>query len=350
MGKALVTGGSGFFGEILADHLISQGWDVFNLDLNPSPKISLEKQFIGDIRDLKLCEAATHGMDVVFHNVAQVPLAKNNELFLSVNVGGTDNILQAAYKSNVSDFVYTSTSAVFGLPQRLPIQTNSIPAPIEKYGNAKLQGENLCRSYFNSEMNIKIIRPRTILGAGRMGIFALLFKWVEAGVDIFLLGQGKGGYQFVHPTDLAEGIIRSVNTPGDQIFNLGALVFDGFKSDLENLCIYARTGSKVRSLPDSIFRPFLKALSKMKLLPFAPYQMLLYGKPMYFDSHPDWKKLGYTPRYSNIECLTTGYDWYLSNKNLVLGSTSTHKSSIKSSSVDLLTLILKYIKRASCGG
>jgi nucleoside-diphosphate-sugar epimerase len=345
--RALVTGGSGFFGEILVSKLSENNWDVYNLDLNPSKKMPFAKQFIGDIRDIELCNSATQGMDAVFHNVAQVPLAKDSDLFFSVNVNGTANILQAAAEAKVSNFVYTSSSAIFGLPEILPIRKDSIPNPIEDYGAAKLCGENLCKGFFDSDMNIKIVRPRTILGAGRMGIFGLLYRWVQSGVDIYLLGNGQGSYQFVHADDLAEGIIRSLTTKGNQVFNLGALEFDAFKDDLVKLCDYAGTGSTVKSVPDFPFRNLLKVLSTLRVLPFAPYQLLLYGKPMFFDSAADWEELGYRPRYSNLDCLTTGYDGYLSNVNVFDEKVSTHKSSIKSFAINIISLFLKFLKKIS---
>ena len=345
MKRALVTGGSGFFGEILISKLSEKNWDVYNLDLNPTSKMPSAKQFIGDIRDLELCISATEGIDAVFHNVAQVPLAKDTDLFFSVNVNGTANILKAAADAKVSNFVYTSSSAIFGLPEILPISKDSIPNPFEDYGIAKLRGEDLCKGFFDSDMNIKIVRPRTILGAGRMGIFELLYRWVQSGVDIYLLGNGKGSYQFVHANDLAEGIIRALTITGDQVFNLGALEFGSFKEDLVKFCDYAGTGSTVKLVPDFPFRNLLKVLSSLRVLPFAPYQLQLYGKPMFFDSAADWELLGYTPQYSNFDCLTSGYDSYLSNVDTVDEKVSAHKSSIKSFAIDVITVFLKFLKK-----
>jgi nucleoside-diphosphate-sugar epimerase len=346
MARALVTGGSGYFGEILIQILLEKGWEVFNLDLNVNSGLPLEKQFIGDIRNPELCSKATQGIDVVFHNVAQVPLAKDNELFLSVNIDGTRNILDAASDSGVSQYIYTSSSAVFGLPSQLPITSSSLPLPIEKYGEAKLEGEKLCLERQGSKMLIKIVRPRTILGAGRMGIFSLLDRWISEGSDIYILGNGSGPYQFVHSQDLAEGIVRSVSIESDCILNLGASSFGSFRDDLKALCDYSKTGSKVRTLPEFPFRVILQTLSRFRLLPFAPYQLLLYGKPMYFDSTEDWNRLGYQPKYSNFQCLVDGYDWYLTNATTKSDvEVSAHKSSLKGVALDLLSLFLKALKK-----
>ncbi len=345
MPKALVTGGSGFLGEILVVALEARGWEVFNLDQNPTKYLMPSKQFIGDIRDLELCKSATNGMDVVFHNVAQVPLSKDDSLVFSVNVQGTENILRAAMNSNVSNFVYTSSSAIFGLPDSLPILGDSLPKPIEKYGEAKLLGEELCMTYFNSSMNIKIVRPRTILSASRLGLFGLLYEWINSGVDVLLLGKGEVPYQFIHAEDLVEGLIRTLATKGDQVFNLGALEYGSFRADLVQLCLFAGSGSEIVTIPEFPYRGLIRVISKMRLLPFAPYQVELYGKGMYFNSTHDWEKLAYAPKHSNSDCLISGYEWYIANKNNLSKNVSPHKSSLNGLSLRTITNLLKILKR-----
>jgi nucleoside-diphosphate-sugar epimerase len=88
MPRSLVTGGAGYFGEVLARQLLARGDVVRILDLNPSSLIGVE-QLIGDVRDSAKVAEACRGIDVVYHNVAQVPLAKDRHLFMSVNESGT---------------------------------------------------------------------------------------------------------------------------------------------------------------------------------------------------------------------------------------------------------------------
>jgi nucleoside-diphosphate-sugar epimerase len=83
----LITGGSGYFGSILAAGALARGDAVRVFDLNP-PADDRVDHVPGDVRDLTALRAATDGVDVVLHNVAQVPLAKDRELFWSVNVTG----------------------------------------------------------------------------------------------------------------------------------------------------------------------------------------------------------------------------------------------------------------------
>ena len=95
----------------------------------------------GDIRDEGTVAQAVEGVDIVFHNVAQVPLAKDEELLRTVNVDGTKLLLAACAKARVSKLVHTSSSAVFGVPESNPVLPTTVPSPAESYGDAKLAAE-----------------------------------------------------------------------------------------------------------------------------------------------------------------------------------------------------------------
>src|SRR3979490_67212 len=110
MGRTiLVTGGSGYFGTVVAEQAIARGDNVRILDLNPPALTKGEAEYVaGDIRDLAAVRVACDGVDVVFHNVPQVPLARDRDLFDSVNVVGTANLLVAARGARVAKVVHTS--------------------------------------------------------------------------------------------------------------------------------------------------------------------------------------------------------------------------------------------------
>src|SRR5437667_9867752 len=141
----LVTGGSGYFGTVLAEQGLTRGDAVRIFDVNPPGPTLAGADFVsGDVRDVAAVRGACDGVDVVFHNVAQVPLAKDRELFDEVNVGGTANVLVAARDARVSKVVHTSSSAVFGIPEHNPVTETSPCRPLEGYGRAKLRAELLC--------------------------------------------------------------------------------------------------------------------------------------------------------------------------------------------------------------
>jgi nucleoside-diphosphate-sugar epimerase len=90
---AVVTGGSGYFGSLLIEKLLERDYAVVNFDLNAPEETQGKVKFIqGDIRNLSQIKNACQNVDIVFHNVAQVPLAKDKQLFNSVNIDGTRNL------------------------------------------------------------------------------------------------------------------------------------------------------------------------------------------------------------------------------------------------------------------
>jgi nucleoside-diphosphate-sugar epimerase len=342
---ALVTGGSGFLGSYIVNELESSGWNVRILDLLPPETVTFD-YLRADIRDLDACLQACDGVDVVFHNVAQVPLAKNRELFESVNIEGTRNILEASTHHNVNNFVYTSSSAVYGLPRKMPANSQRNLQPVEIYGQTKLRGEQLVSSYQEKIMNTSIVRPRTILGSGRLGLFSILFDWISEGLDVFVFDGGEHPYQFIHVDDLTKGIVSSASIDGHNIYNLGATTFLSLRADLEELCSHAKTGSRVRSISSVYIKKPALLAAKMGLLPFASYQLLLYSQEMYFDSISDWKTLAVSPQFSNAQALIESYEWYLMHRNSsnLLTEKSLHKSISTGKATDLMKLLLKLIK------
>jgi len=342
--RVLVTGGSGYFGSLLVRRLHDDGDAVRTLDIVAPDDHPPGTEFIdADIRDGAAVRSACDGIDVVFHNVAQVPLARDRALFDSVNVGGTATVLAAARDAGVTKVVHTSSSAVYGIPDANPVNEGSPARPLEAYGRAKLRAELLCREAAAGGLDVTIVRPRTILGHGRLGIFAVLFEWVADGAPVFVLGRGDNRYQFVHAEDLADGIVRASQRPGPTTYNVGAAEFGTMRETLEALVAHASTGSRVRSIPRKPAAAAMKGLAKVGWAPFAPYHWLLYGESLYFDISKARDELGWAPRYSNAAMIIESYEWFLANRSaLATGGRSSHRSPVRQGALRAL----KWLARA----
>lgn len=330
--SALVTGGSGYFGELLVKKLINKDYQVSIFDIVKNSDLSSDINFLqGDIRELDLVERACEDIDIVFHCVAQVPVAKSKHLFETVNINGTHNLLTAALKKNVKKVIYVSSSAVFGVPQKNPVIDTTPTLPAEAYGKAKLAGEEICQTFIKKGLDVSIIRPRTILGHGRLGIFQILFEWIYQGKNIPVLGSGDNIYQFIHADDLAQACILAGEKSGSDIFNCGTEKFGTMRESLEELCLYAKTGSKVKSFPKKIAQLGMNFTSTLGLSPLGPYHSLMYGESMYFDTTDLSSKLGWSSNYSNKEMFIDSYQWYVNNRDHILKQkgASAHKSSLK---------------------
>jgi nucleoside-diphosphate-sugar epimerase len=332
----LVTGGAGYFGSILTEQALARGDRVRVLDLNaPAPRVGVEV-VVGDVRDLDAVRAACEGVDVVLNNVAQVPLAKDRELFWSVNVGGAANVLVAARDAGVQKVVHTSSSAIFGIPDANPVTESTPPKPLEAYGRAKTEAEALCREAAASGLDVSVVRPRTILGHGRLGIMAVLFELVDAGAPVFVMGSGHNRYQLVHADDLADAILRAAARPGPETYNIGATEFGTMRETLEALCDHAATGSRVRSVPVAPARWGMKALSTVGLAPFAPYHWLLYSESLWFDTTKAQTQLDWHPKHSNASMVAESYDWFLAHRGDTSNGISHHQSPVRLGVLKLL--------------
>jgi nucleoside-diphosphate-sugar epimerase len=324
--SVLVTGGSGYFGTVLAELALARGDAVRIFDLNPTT-LAVVDFVMGDVRDRAAIRAACEGVDIVFHNVAQVPLAKDRALFDEVNVGGTANVLVAARDAGVAKIVHTSSSAVFGIPDRNPVTEASPCRPLEAYGRAKLRAEGLCHDAIASGLDVTIVRPRTVLGHGRLGVMALLFEFVADGAPVFVLGGGRNRYQLVHATDLADACLRAGDRAGPAVYNVGALEFGTMRETLQALVDHAQTGSRLRSLPVAPARFAMRSLASLNLVPFAPYHWLLYSESLYFDVTKARTELGWEPRYSNASMIIESYEWFLAHRGESDGAGRSHHQS-----------------------
>jgi nucleoside-diphosphate-sugar epimerase len=326
--SVLVTGGSGFFGEVLVARAVAQGEQVRIFDVNqPAENVESVEFMQGDVRDRAAIRAACDGVDVVLHNIAQVPLARDRDLFWSVNVVGSADLLVAARDAGVAKVVHTSSSAVFGIPESNPVTEGTPCRPLEPYGRAKLEAEVLCREAVGAGLDVTIIRPRTILGHGRLGIMAVLFDFVADGAPVYVLGDGDNRYQFVHASDLADACLRAAEREGPSVYNVGATEFGSMRETLQALVDHAGTGSRVRSLPVGPAQLAMRALTGLGLAPFAPYHWLLYGESLWFDVTRARTELDWEPKHSNSSMIIESYEWFLEHRDALESAERSHHQS-----------------------
>jgi nucleoside-diphosphate-sugar epimerase len=344
---SLVTGGSGYFGALLVRHLVNAGHDVRVLDLHDADDRPAGVTYIGgDIRDAAVVADAVRGVDVVFHNVAQVPLARDARLFRSVNVDGTDLLLRACATAGVGKVVHTSSSAVFGIPASNPVLPTTVPAPVEAYGHAKMAAEWACLAAVERGLDVTIVRPRTILGHGRLGIFGILFDWIADGADVFVLGSGANRYQFVHADDLAALCLLAAQASGPTVLNAGTDRFGTMRESLESLCAHAGTGARVRSLPARPAAVLMRAAAAAHLAPFAPYHWTMYAESLWVDIDHAREALGWQPRWSNADMLADSYDWFLAHRATAdTAGGSQHRTTARQGALRLLKSATRLLPR-----
>lgn len=341
---SLVTGGSGYLGSFLVKALAARDGACRVVDLHAADDLPRAAEVtLADVRDREAMRRACAGVDVVYHAVAQVPLARDRELFWSVNVDGTRALLEAALDAGVRKVVLLSSSAVYGAPRANPVSEDTPPTPMEPYGRSKLEGERVATALRARGLDVSIVRPRTILGPGRLGIFQILFEWVRRGKNVPVLGRGDNVYQFIHTDDLIDACLLAAARPGPGVYNIGAARFGTMRACLERLCAHAGTGSRVKSVPLAPAEWAMRLTGALRLTPLGPYHALMYGRSLWFDISRARRELGWQPRKGNDEAMIDSYEWYVANRERLLAATgpaSHHRSALRRGALRAVELLL----------
>src|SRR5919204_2196866 len=144
----------------------------------------------------------------------------SREAIRSVNVGGTENVLLAARDAAVGRVIFISSTAVYGVPEKHPIEEDDPLVGVGWYGESKIDAEALCRV---AAVETTIIRPKTFIGPERLGVFEILFDWIREGRRIYVLGGGSNRYQLLAVEDLIEAIVHAADADvAGEVFNVGA--------------------------------------------------------------------------------------------------------------------------------
>jgi UDP-glucose 4-epimerase len=239
-GRILVTGGAGFIGSHLVEHLSELGARVVVLDNFRNgrrenlrfPNAESLEIIEGDIVDAATCQRAMRGIDTVFHLAC---LGLRHSLHSpvenhQVNALGSLNVLEAARAAKVERFVYVSTSEIYGRAREFPITENCTPWPLTVYGSSKLAGEHYARSYFECyQLPVICVRPFNNYGPrshfeGDSGeVIPRFILRALAGLPPVIFGDGGHTRDFLYVKDCAAMLtcIASADTLVGEVINLG---------------------------------------------------------------------------------------------------------------------------------
>jgi nucleoside-diphosphate-sugar epimerase len=333
--------------------LISQGHKVRVIDTWKDRSLPCSVEFIqGDVRDRLLLKETLKDIKIVHHTAALVPLTKSGKEFWNVNVEGTESVASCVRESQVKKMIHLSSSAVYGLPTNLPISENTPHSPIEIYGKSKSAAELAAIEVFrNEEERLIIIRPRTILGQGRLGIFQTLFEWIRNDLPIYTIGDGEHLFQFIHAKDLLSAYMKIIATNGYGAYNVGTERYGTLNELFKEILQSARSTSRIIHLPERTTIQALKLLDNLRLSPLAPWHYLTYHKDFYFDL-TKIQATGWESQYSNKEMFLEAYNHYLLNSKQTLqqNESSAHRKKVDLRALNLIRQIfrnkkVKYFKK-----
>lgn len=316
-GSLLVTGGTGFLGLHACQYFRDHGWDVTAFDLKPfeaDDDADGIDYVEGDVRSERSVADALERSDAtdVVHAAAALPLWDADRI-RETTIDGTRNVLWAAKEAGVERVCYVSSTAVYGTHDTHPITERSPLEGVGPYGEAKIQAEKVCEDFRRMGLCVPILRPKTFIGPQRLGVFQVLFDWIEDGANVPLVGWGNNRYQLLHVHDLLTAIDLLLTTDeaaANDTFNVGTDEFTTMKADFQAPIDYADTGKRTIGTPAFLTVAVLRVLDRLNLSPLYPW--------VYETAHEDsyvsvekLKGLGWEPAYSNREALVETYDWYL---------------------------------------
>jgi nucleoside-diphosphate-sugar epimerase len=311
--RALVTGGSGFLGRHLSTAIERAGYQVRSLDLTGPPAgAPPEREYVrADIRDAAALRRAARGCDVVVDNAALVPVTRAREAeYRSVNVDGCEATLAAAEDSGAYA-LHISSSAIFGVPRELPVRPDTALAPFEPYGRSKAAADVLVAERRRGGQAVASLRPRTLLGAGRLGLFDVIFSRIQAGKTVPIFGRGHNRVQMCDVEDFCAAAVAAIERRASGDYNIGATRFGSVREDLEGLIAHAGSKARLLPVPVAAIKAVLVPLDAVGRSPFSEWHWRSAPRPFYFDVAKARTELGWEPRRSNVEALASAYDHYL---------------------------------------
>jgi len=178
--KTLVTGAGGFIGSHLVETLVREGYEVrafthynanshwYNLNKIPAEVLDSIEVIAGDIADPYSVDNAVKGCDLVFHLAALIGIPYSYVApasYVSTNINGTLNVLEACRKHAVERIIHTSTSETYGSAQYVPIDEKHPLVGQSPYSASKIGADKLAESYYLSfETPVTIVRPFNTYG------------------------------------------------------------------------------------------------------------------------------------------------------------------------------------------
>ncbi len=343
----LITGGTGFLGCHLARDLVKRGHRVKLLDLETLNEPDLwgrVENYVGDIRNKILVDRLMANVDVVIHAAAALPLASKKEI-TDTTVRGTRIILEMAKKNKVSRVIYISSTAVYGVPAKHPIVETDPRVGVGAYGFAKIAAEELCEKFRKQKMIITIIRPKTFIGTGRLGVFQILFDWVRRGCKIPVIGDGQNRYQLMDVEDLANAIWLAASKPTkltNDTFNVGGAKFETIEKDLNNFFRKVDSESRVLKTPAGLVKGTLAFFERLGLSPLYAWVYATADKDSFVSTAKIEKKLGWRAKHSNTDTLVRTFKWYAAHwKNYENETGITHRVAWKQGILKIARFILR---------
>jgi len=232
--RILVTGGSGFIGQHIAEMFASEEHEVIVIDKRKNTwpflynNILLVKE---DIRNYDQIKNYFEDVDYIFHEAALVSVPdgmKKPNLTIDNNINGTVNILKAAVEKNVKKIIFASSCAIYGMNDKIPLNENGKAYPLSPYAISKLSAEYFLKMY-NDEFGIRttslryfnVYGPRQDYSSQYSAVMPIFVNNALQDKDLIVYGDGSQTRDFVYIDDVVKANKMVMNHGDGEIFNVG---------------------------------------------------------------------------------------------------------------------------------
>lgn len=323
--RTLVTGSTGFIGSQLCRALIASGHPVRAFHRATSPLQALQdlpvEHAIGDITQPETLIDALRDIEIVFHAAAKVGSRRAGS-HDAVTIGGTRNLLEAAAQAGVRRVVHTSSVAALGVPEEIKTHPHQRPLIAEnhtwnlsqadwKYGYAKYQAELEVQKAVACGLDVVIVNPAAVVGAGDMNQIS--------GNVIIQVARGRlpvtidGGLNVVHVQDVVAGHLAALErgrTGERYILGGENLTHTQF---LTRIAKTAGVRPPRLSLPGRWVRLLTRPVGlvdRLLKLPVSGEALRRAGYYFYFDTRKARRELGLAEPRPISQAIEEALQWY----------------------------------------
>jgi len=270
--KVLITGSEGFIGSHLVERCVKEGakvrafvlYNSFNqwgwLDTLPKKILDKIEVVTGDVRDSNCVREACQGVDVIFHLAALIGIPysyRAAESYVTTNINGTLNILEAAKALGTKRIIHTSTSEVYGTAQYAPIDELHPVNPQSPYAATKSAADSLAISYYRSfGLPVSVLRPFNTFGPRQSAraVIPTIISQIAAGHKTIQLGNVDSTRDLNFVGNTVDAFIKLAETDKGcgEVFNTGSGVEVSIKEVVDLIQKVMNVKVKIKTDPKRI--------------------------------------------------------------------------------------------------
>ncbi len=329
--KALVTGGGGFLARYMVEKLRDKDWEVRSISRSKYPELeAIDVECVqGDIRNPDDVDKACEGCDIVFHVAALAGLCGKYDDFYSINVTGTENVINACRKHKIPKLVYTSSPSVVFPMGDLEGVDESQPYPDEyfaHYPKTKAMAEKKVLAANNDSLATCSLRPHLIWGPRDNHILPLIMDRASSG-KLIKIGEGKNLVDMCYVENGADAHLQAAEhlEPGSAVAGKAYFITDGKPVNLWDWVadflermdlppvkkqVSEKTALRIATVLEAVHKT-LPFLGEPKLTKFAAGN---FATSHYFDISAARSDFMYDPKIDNEEGLNRTIAWFKNRK------------------------------------